>query len=78
MIDQYIKTDHDIVRYRSTILGGANIFRNDRVFGPKISQERLYNSLCKERITQAVEGISTTFFFMGPQGYYYSPIWGAD
>jgi hypothetical protein len=68
MLEQYIKTDHDIVRYRHTILGGASIFRVDRVYGTKNSQERLYASLCKDRITQALDGISTTFFFGGPSG----------
>ncbi|KRW99396.1 P-loop containing nucleoside triphosphate hydrolase [Pseudocohnilembus persalinus] len=67
LLDQYVKNDEDLVKLQNSILEGAKLYKYDRVFGPKTTQEKLYNQICKPRIAKTLEGISQTFLFMGPQ-----------
>lgn len=67
LIDEYIKSDSDLMRYKNSILEHAEIFQFDQVFGSAITQQNFYNYVCAPKINDCLNGVSSTFLVIGPQ-----------
>ncbi|EAR85023.1 kinesin motor catalytic domain protein (macronuclear) [Tetrahymena thermophila SB210] len=67
LLQEYVKTDKNIIQYRHSILENANIFKFDHAMSYKINNEEIYKFQCQDLVQKAMsQGISSTFIVVGP------------
>ncbi|EGR34839.1 kinesin motor domain protein [Ichthyophthirius multifiliis] len=71
LLDEYVKTDRNIIQYRNSILENASIYKFDQSFGFKATNSQICKDICDDQIKQALSlGLSSTFMIIGPAKLY--------
>ncbi|CAK75395.1 unnamed protein product (macronuclear) [Paramecium tetraurelia] len=65
IIQEYLKSDSDIMKQRQSIIENADLFQFDQVFGEKANQQLLYDQIMASKVNGLVLGNSGTLLVAG-------------
>ncbi|CAD8139283.1 unnamed protein product [Paramecium pentaurelia] len=65
IIQEYLKSDSDIMKQRQSIIENADLFQFDQVFGEKANQQLIYDQIMASKVNGLVLGNSSTLLVVG-------------
>ncbi|CAD8052808.1 unnamed protein product [Paramecium sonneborni] len=65
IIQEYLKSDSDIMKQRQSIIENADLFQFDQVFGEKANQQLIYDQVLASKVNGLISGNSGTLLVMG-------------